>query len=264
MKIKESVIDFVQLAQEEQHLQFQKIWALEQLIFPTSSIEQLYSCLYDSTAVSIPIVQYFHRGKLVGQNIISILKLEMNGQAIFIISSRAGFLTEYRGRSRSLNSAIRVALNYRMRNPFTPLWFVTTLMQPKIYTLFTSRSVNFFPRAGRKMPKAHADILNLMQSRYSGAEVRGENIIVHPCNMPKITASGCALGALTAAYCAVSSTITAGAMAAHIHFAIAGKKAYERANTVGSFNVAFLDEIYALNEEDLLQYSDFSILPLEG
>jgi hypothetical protein len=187
MKIKESVIDFVQLAQEEQHLQFQNIWALEQLIFPTSTLEQLYSCLYDSTAVSIPIVQYFHRGKLVGQNIISILKLELNGQAIFIISSRAGFLTEYRGRSRSLNSAIRVALNYRMRNPFTPLWFVTTLMQPKIYTLFTSRSVNFFPRAGRKMPKAHADILNLMQSRHSGAEVRGENIIVHPCNMPKVT-----------------------------------------------------------------------------
>lgn len=79
---------------------------------------------------------------------------------------------------------------------------------------------------------------------------------------PKITASGCALGALTAAYCSVSSTITAGTMAAHIHFAIAGKKAYARANTAGSFNVAFLDEIYSLDEEDLLQYSDFCILPL--
>lgn len=79
---------------------------------------------------------------------------------------------------------------------------------------------------------------------------------------PKITASGCALGALTAAYCAVSSTVTSGSTAAHIHFAIAGKKAYERANTVGSFNVAFLDEIYSLNEDDFIQYSDFSILPL--
>lgn len=79
---------------------------------------------------------------------------------------------------------------------------------------------------------------------------------------PKITASGCALGALTAAYCAVSSTITAGTVAAHIHFAIAGKKAYERANAVGSFNVAFLDEIYMLKAEDLQQYSDFNILTL--
>ena len=79
---------------------------------------------------------------------------------------------------------------------------------------------------------------------------------------PKITASGCALGALTAAYCAVSGTITAGTMAAHIHFAIAGKKAYERANTVGSFNAAFLDEIYSLTADDLLQYSDFSLISL--
>lgn len=79
---------------------------------------------------------------------------------------------------------------------------------------------------------------------------------------PKITASGCALGALTAAYCAVSNNITAGTVAAHIHFAIAGKKAYERAKTVGSFNVAFLDEIYTLDAEDFQQYSDFNILPL--
>ena len=79
---------------------------------------------------------------------------------------------------------------------------------------------------------------------------------------PKITASGCALGALTAAYCAVSNNITAGTVAAHIHFAIAGKKAYERAKAVGSFNVAFLDEIYTLNAEDFQQYSDFNILSL--
>lgn len=79
---------------------------------------------------------------------------------------------------------------------------------------------------------------------------------------PKITASGCALGALTAAYCAVSNNITAGTVAAHIHFAIAGKKAYERAKAVGSFNVAFLDEIYTLDAEDFQQYSDFNILPL--
>ena len=79
---------------------------------------------------------------------------------------------------------------------------------------------------------------------------------------PKITASGCALGALTAAYCAVSSSVTAGAAAAHIHFAVAGKKAYERADTAGSFNAAFLDEIYSLNAEDLQQYSDFSVLAL--
>ena len=78
---------------------------------------------------------------------------------------------------------------------------------------------------------------------------------------PKITASGCALGALTAAYCAVSSA-TVGTLAAHIHFAIAGKKAYERANTVGSFNVAFLDELHRLDLDSLQQYQDLHITAL--
>ncbi|WP_180081148.1 MULTISPECIES: hydroxyethylthiazole kinase [unclassified Acinetobacter] len=79
---------------------------------------------------------------------------------------------------------------------------------------------------------------------------------------PKVTASGCALGALIAAYCAVSENVTTGTVAAHIHFAIAGQKAFEPASSVGSFNVAFLDEIFNLNEEDIQQYADIEILPL--
>ncbi|OTG81967.1 hydroxyethylthiazole kinase [Acinetobacter sp. ANC 5054] len=79
---------------------------------------------------------------------------------------------------------------------------------------------------------------------------------------PKVTASGCALGALTAAYCAVSQNISVGAIAAHLHFAIAGLKAYEIASSVGSFNVAFLDEIYNLNEDDFHQFASIQILAL--
>lgn len=79
---------------------------------------------------------------------------------------------------------------------------------------------------------------------------------------PKVTASGCALGALTAAYCAVSETLTAGTVAAHLHFAIAGQKAYEISSSVGSFNVAFLDEIYNLNEDDFNQLANMQIYAL--
>ena len=76
---------------------------------------------------------------------------------------------------------------------------------------------------------------------------------------PKITATGCALGALTAAYCAVTTPAIA-ALAAHIHFAIAGKLAYDHAQTVGSFNVAFLDYIHMLDDNLIQQYVDIEIL----
>ena len=76
---------------------------------------------------------------------------------------------------------------------------------------------------------------------------------------PKVTATGCALGALIAAYAAVT-TPTLACIAAHVHFAIAGKLAFEQAQHVGSFNVAFLDHVHCLNAETIEQYADVHIL----
>lgn len=76
---------------------------------------------------------------------------------------------------------------------------------------------------------------------------------------PKVTATGCALGALIAAYASVSSPSFA-AIAAHVHFAIAGKLAYKKANAVGSFNVAFLDEVFNMTDEKFQQFAEISVI----
>ncbi|WP_081405958.1 hydroxyethylthiazole kinase [Acinetobacter sp. TGL-Y2] len=76
---------------------------------------------------------------------------------------------------------------------------------------------------------------------------------------PKVTATGCALGALIAAYSAVT-TPTLACIAAHVHFAIAGKLAFEQAQSVGSFNVAFMDYVYSIDAEMIAQYADIQVL----
>lgn len=76
---------------------------------------------------------------------------------------------------------------------------------------------------------------------------------------PKVTATGCALGALIAAYTAVS-TPTIACIAAHVHFAIAGILAFEKAQTVGSFNVAFIDEVFSLSAEKIHEYADITVV----
>lgn len=78
---------------------------------------------------------------------------------------------------------------------------------------------------------------------------------------PKVTATGCALGALIAAYSAVTTPAIA-TISAHIHFAIAGKLAFEKASAVGSFNVAFIDEIYQMSANKIWEYSDIQVLGL--
>lgn len=187
MKIIKTIIDFKKLSTQKKHALFQDIWSFDQQIFPNSSIEELYDYMYDIDAVSVPVVQYWHKEKLIGQNIIPILKLEMNNQPIYVVSSRAGVLTDYRRNNLTLGSAIRVVIQHKLRNPKIPLWFVTTLMQPKIYTLFASRSQYFFPRHNVEIPEIHIDILKLMLSRKKGVEERGHGIYVSRSVIPRVT-----------------------------------------------------------------------------
>lgn len=76
---------------------------------------------------------------------------------------------------------------------------------------------------------------------------------------PKVTATGCALGALIAAYAAVSP-VTIATIAAHVHFAIAGKLAHVQSSQVGSFNVAFIDAIFSLDADTIREHADIKFL----
>lgn len=79
---------------------------------------------------------------------------------------------------------------------------------------------------------------------------------------PKITASGCALGALVAAYSAVCTSVTIATLAAHVHFAIAGQLAEQKSQLMGQFYVAFMDEVGSLNAEKIQCYARLDIQAL--
>ncbi|WP_019458288.1 hydroxyethylthiazole kinase [Acinetobacter sp. GG2] len=80
---------------------------------------------------------------------------------------------------------------------------------------------------------------------------------------PKITATGCALGALIAAYSAVT-TPTIAALSAHVHFAIAGKLAANQAQTMGSFSSIFMDYIHMLDDNLIEQYADIKLIKIQA
>lgn len=75
----------------------------------------------------------------------------------------------------------------------------------------------------------------------------------------KITANGCALGALCAAYNAVTSA-TIAAIAAHLHFAIAAQLAYTLAPKIGDFHIEFLNQIQGLNADIIAQHAKLSFV----
>jgi len=69
--------------------------------------------------------------------------------------------------------------------------------------------------------------------------------------LPRVTATGCALGALVAAYASVSPDRFTGLVAAHVHFSVAAEIAALSASRPGSFAPAFLDALDAVDEAAL-------------
>jgi hydroxyethylthiazole kinase len=73
----------------------------------------------------------------------------------------------------------------------------------------------------------------------------------HPI-MPRITGLGCTATALTGAFAAVNVSAFDAAAHAMIVTGIAGEIAGEQAAGPGSFWVAFLDALYALQQSDII------------
>lgn len=65
--------------------------------------------------------------------------------------------------------------------------------------------------------------------------------------MPRVTALGCSLTCLVGAYAAVESDPFNATVAALTHFAVSGRQAHAGADGPGSFVVAFLDALAAVN-----------------
>jgi len=67
--------------------------------------------------------------------------------------------------------------------------------------------------------------------------------------LPTVTATGCSLGALSAAYLAVASDAFTGLVAAHVHLAVAAEVAEKASHGPGTFVPALLDALAAVGPD---------------
>ena len=103
---------------------------------------------------------------------------------MYVVNLRASFLSEYQKQNLTILSTVKAILNQRLKNPFILVWFVISINQPKIYSLFASRSKNFYPRVGKIMPKEYHEVLQLMAARYPEIQKRSEGVYVHETHSP--------------------------------------------------------------------------------
>ncbi len=184
MNLIETVFDFKALSVQQQSYFFEKIYQFDQKVFPNSSLEELKAFVYDPDAITVTVIQFHDREQLVGQNIILLILIHYNEQTMYVVNLRASFLSEYQKQNLTILSTVKAILNQRLKNPFILVWFVISINQPKIYSLFASRSKNFYPRVGKIMPKEYHEVLQLMAARYPEIQKRSEGVYVHETHSP--------------------------------------------------------------------------------
>jgi len=77
--------------------------------------------------------------------------------------------------------------------------------------------------------------------------------------MPHVTALGCSLNGIIAAFLVKQPALQA-TVAAMAYYGLAGEHAAKQANGPGSFQTAFLDALYTLSPEDLSHGARISVL----
>ncbi|RKR03556.1 hydroxyethylthiazole kinase [Kushneria sinocarnis] len=71
--------------------------------------------------------------------------------------------------------------------------------------------------------------------------------------LPRVAGTGCALGAMVAAYAAVCTDLPTAMLAAHLHAAAAAERAEARAHGPGSFATAWLDALASVEPARLME-----------
>ena len=80
--------------------------------------------------------------------------------------------------------------------------------------------------------------------------------------MTKVTGAGCSLGGVVASYACIAEP-TLAALTASAHYNIASARAQQYAGGPGSFASAFLDELYKVTPQDLVQEAAISAISVD-
>ena len=92
MQLLENVVDFNKLSVEKKQVLFEELETFDRQIFPNAIPVELYQLLYNPDVVALPIIRFYHRGKVVGQHIFALLPLPTSHQPSSILNSRATFI----------------------------------------------------------------------------------------------------------------------------------------------------------------------------
>ncbi len=130
-----------------------QLYKVHQRIFAGVSAEGFRRHVVDAPAESTVIQLYLASdGQVVGYCALHRFRRRVRGRNAIVLRAEAGLLPEYRGRGAAYGFGMIRAAAERIRHPFTPIYYLGTLVHASSYHLFCKYFSRVFPHPAQQTP----------------------------------------------------------------------------------------------------------------
>ncbi len=140
-----------------------QLYAVHRRIFAGVSAENFRCHVIDSPAEATAIQLYLSaESQIVGYCAVHRYRRRVMGRNAIVIRAEAGLMPEYRGRGATYGFGIMRAMAEKLKHPFTPIYYLGTLVHTSSYHLFCKYFPRVYPHPDRETSSEMQDIMRAL------------------------------------------------------------------------------------------------------
>ena len=151
---KRSTVNPAKLSTDERAELLNQLYAVNQKIFAGVSLEDFEHHVVDASADSTLIQLYFAAiGQVVGYCAAHRFWRQVLGRHVIVLRAEAGLLPGHRGHGATYRFRMIRCVAEKLRHPFTPIYYVGTLVHSSSYDLACQNFPKVYPHPDRETPE---------------------------------------------------------------------------------------------------------------
>ena len=160
------VVKPAQLSDSERNVLSQQLYSVHQKIFAGVSAEEFHRHVIEPPAETTAIQLYCAADQsVIGYCAVHRYRRQVHGRNAIVLRAEAGLMPECRGRGATYGFGIVRALIEKLSHPFTPVYYLGTLVHTSSYHLFCKYFPRVYPHPDIEMPNGIREIaLQLIES----------------------------------------------------------------------------------------------------
>lgn len=166
------VVEPAQLSESGRSALSQQLYEVHRRIFAGVSAEEFRHHVVDAQAEATVIQLYLAGdGQIVGYCAFHRFRRRVQGRNSIVLRAEAGLLPEYRGRGAAYAFGMIRAAAEKIRHPFTPIYYLGTLVHASSYHLFCKYFSQVFPHPAHETPARMQEIARELIDSFSDPPV---------------------------------------------------------------------------------------------